>query len=116
MATMESSREQVDNGGGLARERLIEERLAYRPAELAAMVGLSAKAIYRAIERGELEAARVANGSRLLVPAAAAEEWLLTNAVSPKRGESPPARPGRRSTGHPLGEALAQLDGVSDAG
>jgi excisionase family DNA binding protein len=48
-----------------------DERLAYRPAELAALVGLSTKAIYRAIERGELQAARVANGSRLLVPAAA---------------------------------------------
>ncbi len=29
------------------------------------MVGLSAKAIYRAIERGELRAVRVANSSRL---------------------------------------------------
>jgi excisionase family DNA binding protein len=70
------------------RERRVEldpanRRLAYRPAELAAMVGLSAKAIYRAIERGELEAARVANGSRLLVPAAAAKEWLVANAVVP---------------------------------
>lgn len=56
--SMESSREQVDNGAGLARKRLVEQRLAYRPAELAAMVGLSAKAIYRAIERGELAAGR----------------------------------------------------------
>ncbi len=42
-----------------------DERLAYRPAELAALVGLSTKAIYRAIERGELKRSRwrMARGS-----------------------------------------------------
>src|SRR3954468_19156914 len=63
----------------------VDERLAYRPAELAALVGLSTKAIYRAIERGELHAVKVANGSRLLVPAAATDEWLEANAVAPRR-------------------------------
>ena len=36
-----------------------EGRLAYRPAELAGSVGMSAKAVYRAIGRGELRAVRV---------------------------------------------------------
>jgi hypothetical protein len=40
------------------------------------MVGLSAKAIYRAIHRAELGAARVANGTRLLIPVTAALAWL----------------------------------------
>ena len=87
-----------------------EQRLAYRPAELAAMVGLSAKAIYRAIGRGELHAAKIANGSRLLIPAEAAEEWLVENAVVPGEVAGPSRQrrgPGRR----PLREALSQLEG-----
>lgn len=86
---------------------MASERLAYRPAELAAMVGLSAKAIYRAIERGELRAAKIANGSRLLIPAEAAESWLLANSVVP--AERPLAR---RSSRHrrPLAEALSRIE------
>ncbi|MEK6273160.1 MAG: helix-turn-helix domain-containing protein [Actinomycetota bacterium] len=93
----------------------MDGRLAYRPAELAAMVGLSAKAIYRAIERGELEAAKVANGSRLLIPAAAAEEWLVANAVVPRGAERPADQVRAGSVGRPLGEALARLDDAPDA-
>ncbi len=86
------------------------KRLAYRPAELAAMVGLSAKAIYRAIERGELRAAKVANGSRLLIPAESAESWLETSAptsaerVSGRRSSRPRLR-------RPLAEALSRVEG-----
>jgi excisionase family DNA binding protein len=74
------------------------------------MVGLSAKAIYRAIERGELRAAKVANGSRLLIPAESAESWLQTSAVGPaervtgRRSSRPPSR-------RPLAEALARVEG-----
>lgn len=87
----------------------VERRLAYRPAELAAMVGLSAKAIYRAVERGELEAARVANGTRLLIPAEAAEAWLAGNLVAPRSAERPAATRRRRREARPLGEALRNL-------
>ena len=66
------------------------ERLAYTPAEIARAAGLSRKAIYRAIEQGELRAARVCSGSRLLIPAAAAQEWLEENLVEPRQ---PPERP-----------------------
>jgi excisionase family DNA binding protein len=91
----------------------VDMRLAYRPAELAALVGLSTRAIYRAIERGELQAAKVANGSRLLVPAAATEEWLEANSVAPRRVTR---RRGRFQSGdvrQPLGEALARLEDAS---
>ena len=90
-------------------------RLAYRPAELAAMVGLSVKAIYRAVGRGELEAARVANGTRLLIPAVAADEWLAANAVIPRAIDC--EQRGRRARGsnrRPLSDALDALKRTED--
>jgi excisionase family DNA binding protein len=45
-----------------------------RPAEAAELTGLSTRAIYRAIERGELRAARLC--SRLRIPRAAFDEWV----------------------------------------
>jgi excisionase family DNA binding protein len=45
-----------------------------RPAEAAELTGLSPRAIYRAIERGELRAARLC--SRLRIPRAAFDEWV----------------------------------------
>src|SRR5215208_900252 len=92
----------VDGEHRAAVRPLVEERLAYRPAELAALVGLSTKAIYRAIERGELHAVKVANGSRLLVPAAATEEWLETNAVPPRNRRKPGRRFRADDAGRPL--------------
>jgi excisionase family DNA binding protein len=44
-------------------------RLAYTPAEVARACGLSRTAIYRLVESGELRAARVCGGSRLLITA-----------------------------------------------
>lgn len=92
------------------------ERLAYRPAELAAMVGLSAKAIYRAIGRGELHAAKIANGSRLLIPAEAAEAWLLENAVAPRTAQEKHGHRARSPRRHPLREALTQFEGRGNGG
>jgi excisionase family DNA binding protein len=86
------------------------ERLAYRPAELAAMVGLSAKAIYRAIWRGELQAAKIANGSRLLIPAEAAEAWLLDNAVAPEETRKKTGALAGPTGRRPLREALTELE------
>ncbi|HET8536791.1 MAG TPA: helix-turn-helix domain-containing protein [Solirubrobacteraceae bacterium] len=45
-----------------------------RPSEAAEITGLSTRAIYRAIERGELRAARLC--SRLRIPRAAFDEWV----------------------------------------
>ena len=93
------------------RQRVVQERLAYRPAELAAMVGLSTKAIYRAVERGELEAAKVANGTRLLIPARAAESWLVSHSVAPRAAEKPRGRRQGHAAARPLREAFRHLSG-----
>ena len=57
-----------------------------RPTEAAAITGLSTRAIYRAIERGELRAARLC--SRLRIPRAAFDEWVERCAV--RAPERPP--------------------------
>lgn len=96
-------------------------RLAYRPAELARMVGVSPKTIYRAIDRGELGAARVSNGTRLLIPAVKAQAWLDENLVEPHEHESPPPRqPRRRRMGRgelrPLAAVFEEMDLTRSSG
>ena len=59
-----------------------------RVSEAAELAGLSTRAIYRAIERGELRAARLC--SRLRIPRAAFEEWIERSTVRPAE---PPAKP-----------------------
>ena len=88
------------------------ERMAYTPAELGAALGLSRKAIYKAIGSGELRAARICDGSRLVIPLDAASDWIEHNAVTvapvPLPGIPRPAR--RRIAPRPLGAALERLD------
>ena len=60
-----------------------------RVSEAAELAGLSTRAIYRAIERGELRAARLC--SRLRIPRAAFDEWVERSAVHPS--ERPLLRP-----------------------
>jgi excisionase family DNA binding protein len=63
-----------------------------RPVEAAELTGLSTKAIYRAIERGELRAARLC--SRLRIPQAAFDEWVECCAVrAPERVPTYPRVP-----------------------
>ena len=83
-------------------------RLAYSPAEIAAAYGLSRKAIYRAIASGELQAARVCCGSRLLVPAEEARAWVARNLISIEGRTKVRAerRPARRADRTPLRDAL----------
>ncbi len=52
-----------------------------RVSEAAELAGLSTRAIYRAIERGELRAARLC--SRLRIPRTAFDEWIEQSAVRP---------------------------------
>ncbi len=59
-----------------------------RVSEAAELAGLSTRAIYRAIERGELRAARLC--SRLRIPRAAFDEWIERSTVRPAE---PPATP-----------------------
>ena len=86
------------------------ERLAYTPSELAAMVGLSAKAIYRAIQRGELRASRVANGTRLLIPVGAALAWIEESAADSAAPHHPDGTVRHNGSRRPLGAALDSLE------
>jgi excisionase family DNA binding protein len=89
------------NGGGDV------ERLAFTPAEVAAAFGLSRKAIYRAIASGELQAARVCGGSRLLVPAEEARSWVARNLSVPSQLRlSVDTTPRRVARSTPLRDAL----------
>lgn len=63
----------------------LREAAFLRPSEAAELTGLSTRAIYRAIERGELPAARLC--SRLRIPRAAFDEWV--NACIVRRAERP---------------------------
>jgi excisionase family DNA binding protein len=84
------------------------ERLAYSPAEVAAAFGLSRKAIYRAIASGELQAARVCGGSRLLVPAEEARAWVARNLTerAPQLRIAMDLAPRRAARHTPLRDAL----------
>ena len=59
------------------------EVLFLRPAEAAKLAGLSTRAIYRAIQRGELRATRLC--SRLRIPRDAFDEWVAGGAVRVER-------------------------------
>lgn len=50
-----------------------------RPAEAAELAGLSTRAVYRAIQRGELRAVRLC--SRLRIPREGFDEWIAGSAV-----------------------------------
>jgi excisionase family DNA binding protein len=63
-----------------------QEAAFLRPSEAAELAGLSTRAIYRAIERGELRAAKLC--SRLRISRAAFDEWVERCAVHPAE---PPA-------------------------
>ena len=62
-----------------------------RVSEAAELAGLSTRAIYRAIERGELRAARLC--SRLRIPRAAFDEWIERSTVRPAEPPAAPAPP-----------------------
>jgi excisionase family DNA binding protein len=80
------------------------------PEEVARVCGLSRRAVYRAIARGELRAARLCN--RLRVQPGELERWIgeRTFAVDP------PAKPERSRRSHPVpgGGLRALLDQASD--
>lgn len=86
-------------------------RLGYTAAELARAFGLTRHAIYSAIARGELRASKVCGGSRFVIPAGAAEEWLERHRVTP---QATPRFDARMTTGRapvgPLGVAMRELE------
>lgn len=58
------------------------------PEDVARRCGLSRKAVYRAVARGELRAARIL--SRLRIDPSDVEAWLRANIVDPDRSASAP--------------------------
>lgn len=84
-------------------------RIAYSPAEVAELLGLSRKAIYRAIERGELRASRVTN--RLRIRSADVDAWLDDGRVEARPNALPPVLLGAaHRNGTPSLRAI--LDGI----
>jgi excisionase family DNA binding protein len=75
------------------------------PREAAALAGLSTRAIYRAIQRGELRALRLC--SRLRIARADFDEWLERSVVPAQRATTeirrPPVAPVRGSLRQLLG-------------
>ena len=69
------------NPAGPGHERLLA------PSTVAQLCGLSRRAVYRAIERGELRASRLC--SRLRVRPADLTDWLDRNRVEPIVASSP---------------------------
>jgi excisionase family DNA binding protein len=78
-------------------------RTVYTPATLAAELGVTARAIRAAIERGELRARR--SGRGWVIAAAAVAEW-----ARPTSSSSPRTRASTRRRSAPLREALAGMD------
>ena len=60
-----------------------QEAMFLRPAEAAALAGLSTRAIYRAIQRGELSAVRLC--SRVRIAREGSDQWVQRGVVRPKR-------------------------------
>jgi excisionase family DNA binding protein len=61
------------------------------PEEVARQCGLSRRAVYRAIERGELRASRLC--SRIRIRAADVDAWVDENQIEPPSEQTRPARP-----------------------
>lgn len=80
------------------------------PEEVARACGLSRRAVYRAIARGELRAARLCH--RLRVQPTELERWIGEAELSP---ESHPLKRTRRSTSRaPRGSLRAMLDDAAE--
>ena len=62
------------------------EPIFLRPREAAALAGLSTRAIYGAINRGELRAVRLC--SRLRIPREAFDAWVASCAVRVERPDA----------------------------
>jgi len=67
------------------------------PAQVAGLTNLSRAAVYRAIERGELQASRLCG--RLRVDSAELEAWKARSAVQRQRSTQGTVRSGRANAG-----------------
>lgn len=67
-----------------------QEPIFLVPKDAALLAGLSVRAIYRAIHRGELRAVRLC--SRIRIPRAAFEDWIERSVVAPDQPALPEPR------------------------
>jgi len=101
-----TDRDRFANTGRWAREDYgMTDRLLC-PAQVAARCGLSRRAVYDAIRRGELEAIRLC--SRLRIRPEALEAWLDSNAVTADRPQQLPRAPSL--VGSPVGSFRVLLN------
>jgi excisionase family DNA binding protein len=76
------------------------------PEEVARQCGLSRRAVYRAIERGELRASRLC--SRIRIRVADVEAWVDENQIEPPPEQAGPARPSPLRSAESLRRLLAE--------
>jgi excisionase family DNA binding protein len=76
------------------------------PEQVARRCGLSRRAVYRAIERGELRASRLC--SRIRIRAADVEAWFDEHEIEPSSNEAPPSRPTPLRSADGLRRVLAE--------
>lgn len=100
----------AEDGSGMTEQQSVD-RAFYTVAEVCDLTGVSAKSVYRAIERDELRAVRPRGQRRLLIPTEAVGVWL--EPVEPVRRvhEEPPAAvASRRPPARGSREALRALE------
>jgi excisionase family DNA binding protein len=76
------------------------------PEEVASHCGLSRRAVYRAIERGELRASRLC--SRIRIRATDVDAWVDENQIEPPSEQARPVRPPALRSGDGLRRLLAE--------
>jgi excisionase family DNA binding protein len=99
-AWLDNSAEEMERQADTKFERLLS------PEEVARACGLSRRAVYRAIARGELPAARLCN--RLRIRPAELEKWIETGTSAPETAVRPEARVQRAGTGRGLRALLSE--------
>jgi excisionase family DNA binding protein len=97
---LDNSAEEMQRQADNEFERLLS------PEEIARACGLSRRAVYRAIARGELRASRLCN--RLRVRPAELEKWIETGTRAPKTVGRPETRTPRAGTGGGLQALLSE--------
>lgn len=97
---LDNSAEEMQRQADNEFERLLS------PEEIARACGLSRRAVYRAIARGELRASRLCN--RLRVRPAELEKWIETGTRAPETVVRPGTRKPRAGTGGGLQALLSE--------
>ena len=76
------------------------------PEDVARQCGLSRRAVYRAIERGELRASRLC--SRIRIRSADVDAWVDENQIEPPSEQARPVRPSALRSADSLRRLIAE--------